>query len=159
MPLKDIVLDTNVLEHADNSLEKRNTASIMLLYSVNSSSVKLCLDWNTKKSFDVAQSIIWTQYLERLNPMMQGYKMLEYLLKNKRIKPVSRNVALNVNKIIIQRIKDPQDKVFVKVVHGSISKVLVSHDFRDFQIAKRKFFKKKLKISIITADQIDLNEL
>ncbi len=154
MALEDITIDTNVLEHANNTQEERCASSIELINYLLTSSELLCLDHQPSREFKIENSIIWNEYTSRLTPGMLGHTFITRVLSQKRIKPVSRNVNQKARNSFRQNVKKPVDIVFLKVAFNSNSKILVSHDFEDFQIHKRELFNTQLNIQILVAQEV-----
>jgi predicted nucleic acid-binding protein len=146
----DIVIDTNVLLHADNPQEKRQHDCIKLIHLLLESSEVLCFDEGLDFVESKNRSRIWREYSLNIRNTMLGYKMIETLLRNKRFKLVPTAVTRSAGKEI-KRISDKEDRVFVKVAINSDDQILLSHDYSAFPVKKRSQLKGKLGITIVAA--------
>jgi hypothetical protein len=150
--IADIVVDTNVWVHANNANEQRQEHAIALAKALLEAATGLCID----DGFDLEpaknRSTIGAEYLNNLRAGMLGYEVVVALAKAGRIKLISRNAPAATSQKINQLIRKPIDRAFLRVAFNSSSKILVSHDFEDFQAAKRAHIRQTLKIRIIEAD-------
>ena len=149
-----IVIDTNVLEHADNPTEKRQSHCKALLdYISGATGMILYID----DGFDINEarnsSKIWSEYIERLPPGSAGHSFLLLLSGLQQIDTLSKVVSSSISKKIRQKVHDSSDIVFAKVTHNSPGKILVSHDFTHFSNASRKFLEDAIGIQIIDAKE------
>lgn len=155
MPIVDIVIDTNILMHANNNEEATQEDCIALINYLLNSTELVCID----TAIDVNQSRILHEYIDKLRtPGTTGRNFVERMLQWQRFKPVSKSVNQRKTKIINQNINHNknEDKIFVKVTCNSVEKLLVSHDFEDFQNWKRDLFNDELEIQIVTASEINI---
>jgi len=151
--MTDILIDTNILMHANNTKERTQPICVDLINYLVSSTEMICID----ESIDINISMILHEYCENLKtPGTTGRNFIEKILKQKRFKPISRQVEHRVAKIINQHIdrNEHVDKIFVKITYKSNDKTFVSHDFKDFRDSKRVYFKSSLDINILTANDI-----
>jgi hypothetical protein len=151
--MNDILIDTNILMHANNSHEKVQGDCIALLEYLLTSSELICID----KEINIDRSMILHEYFDNLKtPGTLGRNFIEKILNQKRFKPISRHTEHRVTKIVNQHINRDKhvDKIFIKATYNSEDKTLVSHDYEDFQDAKRDFFRRYLNIHIIQAKEV-----
>jgi hypothetical protein len=151
--MTDLLIDTNILMHANNDHERSQRMCIDLINYLLSSTENLCVD----EDLDINKSLILHEYFDKLRtPDTTGRSFIIRLLQQKRVTPIPRKCEQRVTKIINQHINRDKhvDKVFVKITHKSNDKIFVSHDFEDFQIPKREYFKTTLDISIVSAEEI-----
>jgi hypothetical protein len=150
--LADIVLDTNVLLHADNDQEPLQRVSRELLVQMTSCPTHLCVD----EGFDVIEannrSIIGGEYLRHLRFGMVGFALVRHLAVSLRVRQVSKNVAQNVSKQIAMQVPKGPDRVFLKVAFNSESKTVVCHDFNDVPDTVRKRLNDRIGLQIIDAE-------
>jgi hypothetical protein len=90
--LVDIVLDTNVLMHAENSQEARCEQSGNLLQALKICTTKLCVDEGFDLNESRNRSQIGSEYLKHLRPGAVGFELVAYLARTLRIKYVPRRV-------------------------------------------------------------------
>jgi len=148
--MTDILIDTNILMHANNNHENTQGDCIALLEYLLSSSEMICVD----NEIDLDKSMILHEYYDNLKTHgTAGRNFIERMLRLKRFKPVTRQTEHRVTKIINQHINRDKhvDKIFIKTTYNSADKTFVSHDYEDFQDHKRVFFKRTLNINIIQA--------
>jgi predicted nucleic acid-binding protein len=147
----DVVIDTNVLKHASNPQEPLCSAARDFANKILRSKTKICVD----QGFDIVsernRSLIGHEYLTHVTFGSFAYAFLLQLIAEKRVSIHSKNVGSRAMKIIVQRVRKPADRVFLRVTVNSQGNVLVSHDFEDFAQPKRDVFRKELKIAIVTA--------
>ena len=150
--LLDIVLDTNVLVHADNPEELRHQTSRALLAELANCVTRLCVD----EGFDVIEannrSIIGAEYLKHLRFGMLGYELVRHLAGSLRVKQVSRNVPQSVLRHITRQVPKGPDRTFLRVAFNSESKTLACHDFDDVPITVRARLQRSIGLQIIDAE-------
>ncbi len=151
--LPDIVIDTNVLCHADNPSEPRCAASLTLMNTLLVISTNLCVDEGFALDMTKNRSHICAEYLERLVPGSVPYAVLTHLAAFNRVREVHRRPDWATARRIKQMVRKARDRIFVGVAHNSAGKTLVSHDFQDFAAAKRHTVKKDIGVSIIEANE------
>lgn len=147
----DVVLDTNVLLHASNNQESRQEDSIKLLMYLLESSELICVDPKFTTSETTNASIIGYEYLTYLKYGMLGYSFVAKMASSKRICEISHSTEISVSRAINQCLSNKHDKIFLKVAINSTEKILVSHDFKDFTLEKRKFIRRNFEAEIIAA--------
>lgn len=149
-----IVIDTNVLEHADNGQEERRLSSIKLIDHLrNTKEIVLYVD----QSLDINNSYVLSEYFERLKPGMYGHTMLIELLQQNRVTPLNRTVVGNVMSKIKQWVHKVTDVAFARITYKSAEKILVSHDYEDFPRKARKFLRNELNIEVIEAAECNID--
>lgn len=82
---------------------------------------------------------------------MLGYSFVAKMASSKRISEISHSSNASISRAINKCLSNKHDRIFLKVAINSIGKILVSHDFTDFSIDKRKFIRKTFETEIITA--------
>lgn len=149
----DLVLDTCTLVHANNYESEYQVHSIELIETLLGNQSFLTVDEGFEMDESVNDSFIGIEYIEHLKPGMYGYALVAHMAMNQRISFVSKKVPQNVKKFIEQKIRNKKDRHFLKVAYNSTEKDLVSHDFTDYQIKKRKVIKKFTGVIIETAKE------
>jgi predicted nucleic acid-binding protein len=151
--IEDLVLDTNVLAHANNNQESRQQFSISLIKYLLSSTELVCVDPGFSFSSRHNSSFIASEYFKHLNTGTLGYAFLVEIAKNRRIKETSISVDRATAKKIIQRIGNKRDRTFIKTTINSINRILISHDLRDFSVENRRYFRAEMRTDIIQASE------
>lgn len=140
----DIVVDTNVLAHADNPSSGRQDESKQLLDLIDAESIPICID--------VKQQIV-NEYLEKLAHSSLGMNMLKKWILNKNYVALESSVNPSDSGWIGRNIEDSLDRVFLKVTLNSTEKDFVTHDFEDFHVRQRKKIMKRLPVTLETAEE------
>lgn len=154
--MRDIVIDTNVLMHADNVSSRRDAESLRLLCSVLASTTQLCVDArHSGTGFDADASLIMQEYIDRLNGAGTGVHFIAQMASEGRISYLSREVEQRVTRWINQRIGNTRDRTFLRVAKNSEEKVLVSHDFKDFGRAMRRAISNELDLAVVDASEAE----
>ena len=152
--LLDIVIDTNVLVHSQNPQEPRCALSRVFLERLRDSTSKLAVDEGF--SLDRAQnnSFIGYEYIENLSFGSLAFSIVVKMASSKRIDFVPKRAPEREQRIINQHIRKKVDRVFVGVAYNSQEHMLVSHDFEDFQEAKRQYFRREINVNICEAGDV-----
>jgi len=150
--LADIVLDTNVLMHADDPEEIRHQMSRALLRELSTCATHLCVD----EGFDVNEannrSIIGSEYLKHLRFGMFGYELVRHLASSLRVKQVPRKVPQRVSAHIQRQVPQGPDRTYLRVAYNSENKTLACHDFDDVPNAVRVRLQKAIGLEILDAE-------
>ena len=148
--LVDVVVDTNVLFHADNVSSKREKEAASFLRAVLAGDTALCLDGRCVDGvYQVGSSLIEEEYLRHAGAMSLGSAFVAQMASQGRVTYVSRDVSARVRKWINQEIYNKRDRTFVRAAARSCEKVLVSHDFADFPPATRAACRKRLSVDVL----------
>lgn len=152
--LVDLVVDTNVLLHADDPRQSQQTVAYNLLQDLLSCGTALCVD----DGFDIDEarnaSLIGGEYFERLSATHTATAVIAHLFATGRVKFVSRSVPTPVKKCIEQCVRKKRDRTFLAVAHNSTERILCSHDFEDMQEAKRKHLKSTTAVVVLAAARV-----
>ena len=148
--LEDVVLDTNVLKHADDPREIRREDAIDLVLRMFDASTTLAIDEGFALG-DSNTSLIGKEYLDNLVPGMLGLQLLVELVDQARLKPLSIRSEVNSRRQINQLVRNKRDRTFLLVALETVEKIFVSHDFDDFDVKKRKVIEKKLNVQVVDA--------
>ncbi len=146
--LIDIVVDTNVLAHAQSPNETRFSDAVIFFRKLVESATKLCIDGQF--AFGSGNSsLIGQEYISTVGFGGVAYAVLQSLLQANRIKTVSVKVPQIEKKIIESAIpRNKRDRTFVRVAYNSQERRLVSHDWQDFTLNVRQILKKKIDVLI-----------
>lgn len=145
----DVVVDTNVLVHADNKKIERHHECIDFINYLLDSTELLCFDegfvWHeTHNKSHIAQ-----EYWKHLRYGMLGFMLVSKLASSKRVVEKPLAVDQTARNLITQKVTNKRDRIFLKVAYNSDNKILISNDFADFDKRKRKLFKGKLGLQIM----------
>lgn len=151
--LPDIVIDTNVLCHADNPVEPRCAASRSLMSRLLDVPTQLCVDRGFALDRARNRSHICAEYLDMVVPGSVPYAVLTHLFASGRVREVDRRPDHATAKKVMRMVAKARDRIFVGVAHNSSAKTLVSHDFQDFAAQKRHDIRKDIGVSIIEAHE------
>jgi hypothetical protein len=149
--LVDIVLDTNVLMHADNAIEPRRQMSRDLLIALQACATHLCVD----EGFDLDEannrSQIGSEYLKHLRVGMLGWAVVAHLASSSRVTFVPRNVPLNIAREINKQVAKGPDRIYLRVAFNSHSKTLACHDFGDVPETVRTRLRAAISVHVLDA--------
>jgi predicted nucleic acid-binding protein len=152
--IDDIVIDTNILVHADNNEEPRQEHCIAIIDKLYNSQQFLCMD----EGFDVVESknssFIGYEYMKHLRFGMQGYALILKLVQEDRLRFVPKTIPASINNKINRTGIKKSDRVFVKVSFNSDNKILVTHDYEDFTTKVRGIIKNEVGVFVLDADQV-----
>ena len=149
--LDDVVVDTNVLIDGSNASAFRYLATYDFLGKLLATSTKLRIDPVSRGNRGVVDNLILTEYAEKLNASMFGFYVLRQLAANDRISHVERFPEPQVRNRVRQLIRNRRDQTFLNVAIQSDDKILTSHDYEDFQAAKRTKIRQEFDVEIIEA--------
>ncbi|WP_137769518.1 hypothetical protein [Brachybacterium sp. SGAir0954] len=152
---RDIVIDTNVLSHADNPASPLQANASELLGWMRDSAVKWVLDDNGKSQPDPHTSLLFAEYRETLPPGGVGLQLLIFCLANGRVVFANRPddaLRKEIRKLIP---KNRKDQVVLGAAAGSRDRLLASNDYADFTSVVRKVLHKKHSIDVVAVDELD----
>jgi hypothetical protein len=149
--LADVVIDTNVLMHAQNPAEERCADSRRLLESLLAAATMLCVDEGFADSEAANRSHIGTEYLQTLRAGSLPLVIIAVLGTQGRIRQVPKCTPQRVAKRINQLLRNKADRIFLSVAFNSGEKTLVSHDYKDFQVPKRRDIAGELGVNVTEA--------
>jgi predicted nucleic acid-binding protein len=149
--LSDVVVDTNVLLHADDARQAHQADALAVLTSLRNGETKLCVDEGFHCDTDKNRSLVGGEYWTYVTPAHVAYGLLAYLFASGRVKLVSRAVPRGAKKCVEQCVRDKRDRTFLFVAHNSGERVLCSQDLEDLQLKKRKHLRKGTGVSIMDA--------
>jgi predicted nucleic acid-binding protein len=147
--LVDVVLDTNVLLHADDERQDHQADARGLLDDLLVNETALCVDAGFDTDTAKNRSLIGGEYLENLNPTHTAMAVIAHLFATDRVRFVSRSVPPAVKKCVEQCVRKKRDRTFLLVAYNSHERVLCSHDYEDMQAKKRQHLKKVAKVDVL----------
>lgn len=149
--LVDVVADTNVLVDAGNPGSIRFECSVELLTRLLNSDTVLKIDPQSKSLTSTRAGHIMTEYLDNLHHGSFGFSVLSALASAKRILEINELPSYSVKRKVNQMIRNKVDRIFLCVSIKSQEKILVSHDYNDFQQPKRVNIRRKFGVRVIEA--------
>jgi hypothetical protein len=149
----DVVLDTNVLGHADNAASPQQESSLAILNWVRASSVTWMLDDQGKSAPDPKTSLLFQEYKRTLAPQGASIALFIQCLAFGRVSfaPRPGEAIRNTIRKLVPRNKN--DCAVLGAAHGTVDKVLISNDLADFPQDVRRSVGKKLGVQILLADE------
>ena len=156
LTLADLVVDTNVLLHAENPEEDCFAAAIDLLEEILGSETRLCVDNRFDLDKGRNRSMIGWEYLNHLRFGSYAFTFLATMLREQRVIGVPRFPERRRKRIIFRLVGPSRDRTFVGVTCNSHENVLVSHDFRDFGRTKRSTLDRLLGVTVCCS--VDLSQ-
>jgi hypothetical protein len=150
----DLVVDTCTLVHANSETDYQES-SIELINKLIMNNTLLVVDEGFDLNETTNRSYIGLEYIKHIAPGMLAYGLLQHIALNGRFKFVSNRVPNATKNHIEQIIRNKKDRMFLRVALNSEEKKLISHDYTDYQKAKRKTIKTKLKVEILDASEIN----
>jgi hypothetical protein len=150
----DLVVDTNVLVHAENPGEERCNDSRNFLWALYGAEALVCVDKGF--SLDDAQnrSFIGREYLDNVPYGSLAFAVVRELAQLNRIRFLEKRAPQPEQQRIEQMIYKTTDRVFLAVACNSVSRVLVSHDFEDFPLQRRSQISSELDVDILEACEV-----
>jgi len=149
--LNDLVIDTNVLVHAQNPSEQRFSASTRFLSALLDAPTVLCVDHGFACDEAQNRSHIGTEYLQNLRAGSFALQVVATLAGSGRVRQVERRAPQATARQINQLLRNRFDRIFLSVAFNSTERILVSHDFQDFQLPKRQTIRQTLNVRVIEA--------
>lgn len=149
--INDVVIDTNVLVHAQNPKEQRFVDSTNLIDTIIDSNTSLCVDEGFSEIESKNRSAISAEYLNNLRFGSAGLNLIVQLSSQDRIKQLKKRAPNPISRQINQILRNKTDRIFLNVAYNSDEKVFVSHDYKDFQPPKRCKIYSTLNIRVIEA--------
>ena len=156
--MNDLVIDTCTLKHANDPKSKYFESSVEFINLLFNNDVNCTVDEGFSMIEAENASYIGFEYIKHLQPGSLGYRLITNLALVGRIDFVSNKPPNNIKNYIEQIIRNKKDRMFLRVAYNSNEKVLVSHDFTDYQIKKRRTIRRELEVSVVIAKEIN-NEL
>ena len=147
----DIVIDTNVLMHANDDRQSMQRQCIFILEKIVNSDISLCVDEGHSICEALNRSKITSEYLNILSSGTFGYNFVVFLAQNKRIKILSAKVSKEIGKIIRKNVRDKTDVCFVKIAFKSREKLFISHDYVAMDLDRRNSIRDSIGVRVVCA--------
>jgi hypothetical protein len=133
----DLVVDTNVFVHAENTgVDYHASAKTLLKFLLNSEH-RLGLDEGFSLDSSKNTSIIASEYLTHVRAGMLAYSLLLVVTSQNRINPIPKKLITQNKQKVKRYVRNKVDRVFLSVAIGTENKALISNDFEDFNHKKR----------------------
>lgn len=146
--IRDVVVDTNVFVHANDSNQRYNSSAAAFLRNLQDSRCLLCVDEILDLSGSGNKSFIGQEYIDHIRFGSFSYIVLYSIIQNNLIKSIPRKEIAKHKQKVCKWIRNKTDRIFLCVSVVSDSKTLVSNDFVDFQVRKRADIRKKWGVEI-----------
>jgi hypothetical protein len=147
----DVVLDTNVLSHAENSGAPQQQSAVAVLDWLRESSVRWVLDDQGKAAPDPKTSLLFQEYRATLSPQSPSLRLLIEFLSFQRVSFAPRpgqTVRDSIRRLVPGNVND---RAVLGAAHGTTDRVLVSNDTSDFSESVRDAVWEQLEVNIITS--------
>jgi len=147
----DVVLDTNVLSHAENPGVEQQESALAVLDWMRNSDVRWVLDDQGKTAPDPKTSLLFQEYRATLSPQSASLRLLIDFLSSQRVVFAPRpgqSVRDCIRRLIQNNVND---RAVLGAAHGSRDRVLVSNDTADFSESVRDSVWQQLEVNIITS--------
>lgn len=149
----DVVLDTNVLAHANNPNISYQSGALAVLQWVAETTVRWVLDDQGKSAPDPNTSVMYAEYIRTLPPQGVSLALFIECLANGRVDfaPRPNRDIRQVLRSIIPR--NTRDQAVLGAACGSSDRVLISNDFDDFNGAARRRVSQELGVTVLDSDE------
>ncbi|MCR2819058.1 hypothetical protein NQ166_09490 [Microbacterium sp. zg.Y1090] len=147
----DVVLDTNVLSHAENTGAIQRASAVAVLDWMRNSQVRWVLDDQGKAAPDPKTSLLFQEYRATLSPQSASLRLLIEFLSYQRVVFAPRPgqaIRASIRRLIPGNVND---RAVLGAAHGTSDRVLVSNDTTDFSDAVRDAVWGELEVNIITS--------
>ena len=149
--MDDVVVDTNVLAHAENPNDAWFEASRGFFSALLASNVRWCLDEGFSPVESQNRSRIYSEYRATVLPVDLGMQVLAHLAGTGRVQLVPRPSSAVRQQIRRLVPRNTRDRVFIEVAYGCVDRLLVSHDYADFHDHCRSALRTSLAVDVIDA--------
>lgn len=150
---KDIVVDTNIFCHANNTGVNFHASAKRFLLRLSNSDTLLCIDEGFDPDEARNRSHIGSEYYNNLRHGSFAYSILLQIIRDKLVKLILKSQYTKHKSKVKRYVRNKTDRIFLCVTLVSNSGVLISNDFNDFQTSKRKFLKQILKVKIFSSEE------
>ena len=149
-----LAVDTNVFVHSHNEAVTFHHASKAFLNTLLISDVLLLVDEGFDSNPARNSSRISHEYIEFISHGSFGFYALLRIATEGRILEVERKQFTPLKQRFQQLVRDKTDIFFLSVAASSDDQTLVSNDYKDFQKAKRRKWKKTDLVLVLDAEEI-----
>jgi hypothetical protein len=148
----DLVVDTNVLVHAENVESGYHEPSLALLEALEGGTITaICVDAGFDPEEAKNKSAIYSEYLRFLGPQTYPMVLIARLAAWGRLDLLDRPPVSTKN--VVRRLVpgDMIDRRFLEIASVATAKTLVSHDYEDFHVECRERAANVLGVAIVEA--------
>ena len=154
--MKELVVDTNVLVQAGAPDDKFHRDSQSFAKALLSSTVSLAVDGEWSLEDRMNKSLIMKEYIDRVRWGGLGYAVLFQLANTDRV--VSKDRTIRGDTAARRAVRDlvwnKRDRTFAHVAWHTDSRLLVSHDLKDFALERRPDIKRRVGVEVVMANQV-----
>jgi predicted nucleic acid-binding protein len=156
--MNDIVIDTNVLLHAENKAIHYCRSAFRTLELVLKADLCLCVDDVFSMDSFRNTSVIGHEYIQYIRTGTFAYAfLLDRLIKGK-YKQIFKNEHKKIKLLLNKKVKNGEihnrhDLAFVITAYGSQNKMLISNDYDDFNDRIREYILNSFLINILDSDE------
>lgn len=149
-----LVVDTNVMAHADHKgTANHDSALVLLTWLRDHESIHLVLDDQGKAAPDLSTSVLATEYRATLSPQGFALNLFAALLGSKRVAFADRP-DYTTRRCIAKLVPgNTADRAVLGAATGCQDKLLVSNDFGDFPHDVRDACRDELGVDVMDSDQ------
>ncbi|MFK4483636.1 hypothetical protein [Curtobacterium sp. AB7] len=150
---KDVVLDTNVLSHAENAGSSFQETAFAVLEWLRNADARWVLDDQGKDAPNPHTSLLFQEYRATLSPQSPALRMLIEFLSFQRVIFAARpgkELRDSIRELVPRNVKD---RAVLGAACGSENRVLVSNDMTDFSTGVRDAVWDQFEVNIVTSDE------
>jgi len=151
----DIVLDTNVLCHADNAASPQHLGSQALLWWMLGSRAKWVLDDQGKSQPNPLTSILYSEYRSSLAPQGFALNVFVRCLGTDRVTFARRPCHADQQAIRKLVPRKASDRAVLGAAIATMDRLLVSNDLDDFDENVRLAASSNWCVAIVEASELD----
>lgn len=156
MALTDIVVDSNVFVHCSGEPgASQCDMSVSFVTALVACETVCRIDEGFSVNEAKNRSLIGAEYLAVIHAGTLGYQVLFRLATTQRLVPHRVTPKADVRaakRQIDQLIRKKRDRTFLLAAVMSDDRVLVTHDYEDFQVSKRETIRRQLDVAVVDAD-------
>lgn len=145
MAAEELVIDTNVFEHAGNLENKFYESAYAVMQTLHTSDVILCFD---------DEGLIAQEYWTRLEFQPIGRAALSFVGSRSRYRQVPVTTSSSdVSWMISIGVSKPRDRTFIGVGANTADKILISNDEADFKPSNRRKIQRKFDMKLLFSNE------
>ena len=147
---KSLVIDTNVLAHADNRSTAFHESALLLLNALREQAgITLTLDDQGNAAPDLSTSVLASEYRATLAPQGFGLTLFTALLVSGRVVFAARPDRSTRDAIRSLVTRNPSDRAVLGAAVGCSDKLLVTNDYDDFPTDVREEALAQLYVDVV----------
>jgi predicted nucleic acid-binding protein len=149
--MQQITIDTNVWVHAGNPGCDQFEDASLFIEAVRESDVLICHDPGDIYPPESCSSLIVTEYWQHIGPANPIRALLVDLIVRERFVAASDHLRREHLEWLGRNIHDARDRSFVRVAANTDSRLLVTHDNRDYSTRVRRELGRKIQVLFVDA--------